>query len=401
MQFSYRAKQGLRSEASGVVEATDLSAAVAYLKQSGLYPLEVVPLETSPAARTAPQRSRPLNQLELALWARTVGQGLGAGLSLTQAMRLVAEQERGRPVGTATKFLEETVVAGTDLAEGMKQLGVFPTVVVSLVQAGEVSGALEQVLEGIAGQAESEEELISKVRSAMVYPLFVLLVGLGTVAVLLWVVVPKLSLLFTETGQAVPWMTQWLIQSGRMFIWVLLSVATLAAAGGWWIRRKGKGRIVLQGLANALARLPWFGRLLLQAEIARLSATLGLLLEHGLPLPESLRLVAGTIGRPGLRAQIQQAYRDVMEGIPLSFSLRRTGLTEAFLLTLVAMGEAQGDLARSFRQAGDRYRQEVDRAVRVLSTLIEPVLILVVGLIVGTIVFSMLLPIFQINFAVG
>ncbi len=401
MQFSYRAKQGLRSEASGVVEAADLSAAVAYLKQSGLYPLEVVPLEAGPATRTAAQRSRPLNQLELALWARTVGQGLGAGLSLTQAMRLVAEQEKGRPVGTAAKFLEEAVVSGMALAEGMNRLGGFPPVVVSLVQAGEVSGALEQVLEGIAGQAESEEELISKVRSAMVYPLFVLLVGLGTVAVLLWVVVPKLSLLFTETGQAVPWMTRWLIQSGRLFIWAILFVVVLAAAGGWLIRRKGKGRIILQALANALARLPWFGRLLLQAEIARLSATLGLLLEHGLPLPESLRLVAATIGRPGLQAQIQQAYRDVMEGIPLSSSLRRTGLREAFLLTLVAMGEAQGDLARSFRQAGDRYRQEVDRGVRVLSTLIEPVLILVVGLIVGTIVFSMLLPIFQINFSVG
>ena len=150
-----------------------------------------------------------------------------------------------------------------------------------------------------------------------------------------------------------------------------------------------------------MSRIPWFRRLIRHAEIARLSSSLGLLLSHGLPLPESLRLVAGVVTRPQLKAQIQQAQVLVVEGMNVSASFQRAGIEEPFLLTLVAMGEAQGDLARSFQQAGSRYRHEVDRVIKVLSTLIEPVMILVVGVVVGAIVLSLLLSIFQINFAVG
>ena len=122
---------------------------------------------------------------------------------------------------------------------------------------------------------------------------------------------------------------------------------------------------------------------------------------HGLPLPESLRLAASTVGRPTLKFQVEETRRLVIEGTSLSAGFSRVGLREPFLLTMVAMGEAQGDLALSFQQAAARYHAEVDRGVKILSTLIEPIMILVVGLIVGGIVFSMLLPIFQINFTVG
>ena len=401
MQFTYRAKRDQKTEASGVMEAIDLSSAVAQLKRMGLYPLEVVAFESEARTSSPAQPGRGLSRSELALWARTVGQGLAAGLSLTQSLRLVAEQEQGRPVGQAAKFFEEKVSAGLSLAGAMELLkGQFPPVAVSLVKAGEAGGALEEVLRALAEQSEAEEELIAKVQGALWYPLFVLCGGFVTVAALLWVVVPRLALLFAETGQPLPWLTRLMISSGKMLAEVLGGALLGAAALFWFVRRSGKGIRWKEKTSELLARLPLLGGLVRQAEIARFSSMLSLLIGHGLTLPSALRLAADTLRRPQFQSQIRRSQEQVVEGMALSSSLRRAGVLEPFLLTLVAMGEAQGDLAQAFGQASDRYRREVDRRVQVLSTLIEPVLILLVGLVVGAIVVSMVLPIFQINFAV-
>lgn len=402
MQFTYRARKDAKSEASGLIEAIDLSSAVAQLTQSGLFPFEIVPLKPA-AEKHLPERSdRSLSRLELVLWGRTIGQGLRAGLTLTQSLHLLGQQEKGRFLGSVTNTLERQVTAGMSLADAMQTLGMtFSPIAVGLVRAGGISGALEQVTLSLADQAEAEAELIGKVRGALVYPLFILLVGFGTVAVLLWVVVPKLAALFTETGQPLPVLTRWMIQWGRISV-VGFFAAAVAAAVGWLVlRARGGSRRFLDGLGALFTRLPVFGRLTAHAEIARLSSLLALMISQGLPLPEALRLCSDTMARARLREQIRQVERDIVEGVDLSAALRRSGFSDAFLLTLVAMGEAQGDLAQSFRQAAARYQSEVDRAVKVLSTLIEPAMILVVGVLVGAIVFAMLLPIFQINFAVG
>ncbi|MBI3615878.1 MAG: type II secretion system F family protein [Candidatus Omnitrophica bacterium] len=401
MQFTYRAKQDSRSEASGVIEAVDLQGAIAHLKEMRLYPLEVVPLEEKNPSRLSVQ-PRPLSRSALSLWARTIGQGLQAGLSLTQALHLLAEQEQGRPTGQITRILEERVTAGVGLGEAMEGFGgCFPPVAVSLVKSGEASGGLEQVLQALAQQVETEGELIAKVWGALVYPLFVLTIGVGTVAVLMWVVVPKLALLFAETGQPLPGLTRLMVASGRGLFWAA-GCGFLVLLAGFVGTRQGWFNIPwIQWGMKILGRLPWFGRLIAHAEIARLSSNLGLLLGHGLPLPQALQLGAATVSRPYLKAQVQQSHHLVVEGLSLSAGLRRVGLKEPFLLTMIAMGEAQGDLSAAFEKAGVRYHQEVDREVKILGTLIEPVMILLVGLVVGGIVFSMLLPIFQLNFTVG
>lgn len=402
VQFTYRARKDAKSEASGIIEAVDLSSAIIRLKQSGLFPLEVVPLESPSAAVLKEGVDRPFSRMELVLWGRILGQGLQAGLSLTQALNLLAQQERGRPVGFVAERLQQRVTGGMSLGDAMQSLGNrFSPIAVNLARAGGASGALEQVMLSLADQAEVEADLIAKVRGALAYPLFILFVGFGTVAVLLWVVVPKLGALFTETGHPLPILTRWMMAGGRLSI-VLVAGAVLAAIVGWAVfRRTGVHRRLLEAVRSAADRLPVFGPLMTQAEIARMASTLGLLISQGLALPEALRLSADTTASVRMKEQLLQVHREVVEGAALSSAMRRAGMTEAFLLTLVAMGEAQGDLARSFQQAADRYRSEVDRSIKTLSTLIEPVMILLVGLMVGGIVFSMLLPMFQINFAVG
>ncbi len=402
MQFTYRAKQDSRNEASGVIEAVDLAGAVAHLKRMGLFPIEVVPLEAKSGLSRRFSAGRPLTRMELALWARTLGQGLAAGLTLTRALHLLAEQEKGRPLGQAAESLRESVTAGRNLSDAMREMERgFPPVAIALARAGEASGALEQVLQALTEQVEAEQDLVGKVRGALVYPVFVLLAGVGTVAVLMWVVVPKLTALFAETGQPMPLATRLLIGSGRGFLWALGLGAAGLALSAWLVRLRGKRLPLVQWLAAGLGRLPIFRRLIAQAETARLSSTLGLLLANGLTLPEALRLSADAAGRPALRAQVLRMEKEVVEGMGVSGAMERAGIREPFLLTMVAMGEAQGDLARAFHQAGVRYHQEVDRTVKILGTLIEPVMILLVGLVVGGVVISMMLPLFQINFTVG
>ena len=401
MQFTYRAKQDRKTESSGVIEALDLSSAVMQLRRKGLYPTEVVPLEAHLRSSGKTPASSPLSRSSLALWARTVGQGLAAGLSLTQSLHLLSEQEQGRPVGETARFLEEKITSGLSLAAAMDLMeGRFPPIAANLVRAGEAGGALEEVLRALADQNEAEAELIAKVQGALWYPLFVLCGGFLTVTVLLWVVVPRLAILFAETGQPLPALTRLMISSGKGLVWVLAGALLGAALFFGSMRRPAAKVRRREQLAEFSARLPVLGRLVQQAEIARLASTLDLLIGHGLSLPAALRLAAGTVARPGLRDQLQRAQEQVVEGNALSFGLKRAGVREPFLLTMIAMGEAQGDLAQAFRQASERYRQEVDRRVKVLSTLIEPVLILGVGCVVGAIVVSMVLPIFQVNFAV-
>ncbi len=322
MQFTYRAKQGRQSEASGVIEAVDLSTAVHHLKQMGLYPLEIVPLEQKSSSSPG-DPGRPLSRGELSLWARTLGQGIAAGLSLTQALHLLGTQEEGRSVGHVASQLEKQVTAGVSLGDAMGRMNPpFSPVAVSLVHAGETSGALEEVLEALAVQVEGEDDLISKVKAAFAYPIFVLVIGFGFMLFSNWVVLPRLVSLFQETGQQLPLMTRLMMGFVNTFAWVIVLLGVVAFAVFAWMRWGGlRLPLGIWGVA-ILSQLPVFGRMIAQMGIARMSATLGLLLEHGLPLPESLRLVSETIPRPRLKEQILQTRRGVVEGVSVSEGLR-------------------------------------------------------------------------------
>ncbi len=403
MKFSYRARRDARTESSGVLEAPDFSEAVGRLRGMGLYPVEVFPIETERAKEKKEAMPVPLSRMDLALWARSIGDGLAAGMSLTQALHLVAEQEKGRPAGAASAVLENRITSGESLAGAMQQMGpVFSPMAAQLVRAGEESGSLEQVLHALAVESEAEAELIEKIRGALVYPTFVMAVGAATAAAVVWIVFPKLEILFIQTGQPLPWTIRFLSGALRLAGWGLLAAGVAAAACAWNLRKK-KVRLLAESITRAgrmVRSLPWLGAFLRKVEIVRFTTTAALLLEQGLPLPEAIRLCAGTVQDEGLRAALGRAFADVMEGLPLSQSLRRSGLQELFLLSVIGVGEAQGDLAHSFRRAAARYGREVDHQVKRFGVLIEPVLILGVGLFVAGIVFSVMLPVFDLNFAI-
>lgn len=402
-QYAYRAKRDVATEARGVIDAHDLSGAVLALKAQGLYPLDVHPLSAVPTASPSitpipVAQARGLRAAVLALWARTLAQGLHGGLTLTQALQLLVDQEGSRPLGAMAAQLRHVVAQGQPLSQAMTTVGGFPSVAIALVQAGEASGSLEQALSRIAQSAERQAELTGKVSAALAYPALILVVGAVTTVGLIIFIVPQLATLFTELGQALPWPTRVMLSLRQGLGWVAAGavVALLAARivvqqmgePAWW---QAQGR-------RALRAVPVIGPVVQKAELAGWSQTLGLMVGQGVALPYAVTLANQTVDDPGLRQAFSRLDTDILEGIPLSESVRRSGIHAPLLITMTAIGEAEGALADSLVSVAAALERDVDQGVKVVSSLLEPTLILAVGLVVAAIVFSMLLPIFQINF---
>lgn len=405
-QYAYRAKRDVTTEARGIVEAHDRSAAILSLKAQGLSPLdvtpitpEVAPIITAPVPGAAPRGAgRRLAPAFLALWGQTLAQGLHGGLTLTKALHLLAEQEGARPLGVAATRLRDLVSQGQPLSRAMTEVGGFSPVAMALVQAGEASGSLEQALRRIADSAERQAELRSKIQAALAYPSLILGVGLLTISGMIVFVVPKLTALFTEMGQTLPLPTR-LMLGLRTWVGPLMVILAVAVVGlRVAMRRPAIHAWVQDRLARGVSALPVVGPVVQQAELAQWGTTLGLMAAQGVPLPRAVALANAVIGQPGLKRRFARLETDIVEGVPLSESLRRSGVAAPLLITMTAIGEAEGALDQSLLSVAGTFERNVDHGVKVISSLLEPVMILGMGLVVAAIVFSMLLPIFEINF---
>ncbi|MBI4314096.1 MAG: type II secretion system F family protein [Candidatus Omnitrophica bacterium] len=409
-QYAYRAKRDVATEAQGIVEAQDLSGAIKALRSQGLFPLEVHPLTSekqktpSPgidSAPISPAGIRPLRAAEASLWARTLAQGLHGGLTLVQSLHLLSEQEKGRPLGELAIKLGGHVVQGQPLSQGMGSTGVYSPVTVAMVQAGEFSGSLEQALLRIADASERSAELRGKILSAIAYPSLILTVGFLTTCILVIWVVPQLAKLFVELGQPLPWPTRMMLSLRSVLGFVIAGLIAAAIGIRVAIRNFERRLMLKRRMFRVLEKLPVLGRVIFTAQLASWTRTLGLMLQQGVSLPEAVRLSNKTLEDPALQKQLLRTETDVLEGVSLSDSLRRAGIAAPLLVTMTAIGEAEGAMDQSLLSVASSYERDVDQGVKVASSLMEPLLILAVGIVVAGIVFSMLLPIFDINFTVS
>jgi type II secretory pathway component PulF len=274
---------------------------------------------------------------------------------------------------------------------------VFPPIYVSMVRSGEVGGILGGVLSRLADFSEKEEELQGKVRAAMAYPALICLVGMGTVAVLLIFVVPKLVLLFQDVGQVLPLPTQILIVVSNgvaKYWWVALLIAAL---GGFLGKRQSLPQGARLAIDGIKLRLPVWGSLIKKVEIARFARSLATLLGHGVPILQAMQSVYQATGNEMLKGELQKIGDQLRGGTTLSQGMRQSRIFPNLVINMVSVGEEAGSLDRSLIKIADTYEREADRAMKMMTALVEPVMILVMGSVVGFIVVSMLLPIFQID----
>ena len=399
-RFTYRAKDRSLNVVEGTIDADNEAAAISQLGTAGVFPISLVEVGAAPAA-AAPTRLRRLSPRVLAYTTRQLADLLGGGLPLLSALTLLTKQVEQPALRRVVDSLANAVRDGRALSDAMAaHPTVFPPLYRSMVQAGEVTGSLEQSLSRLADLGEHEAELRSRVVSASAYPVFVLFIALCMTIFLMAYVIPKLSLVFLDTDQVLPLPTRLLLAVSGVFTrwWWLLVL--LAASGVLTIRQwyaSDKGRAAFDRM---VVSIPAVGSLVRRLETSRFTRNLGTMVGQGVPILQALEVVAANIGNAALRQAVARVREAVLEGSSLAAALAGTREFPVFVSNMVAVGEESGTVDAALLKVAVSYEREIDRTIRMLTTILEPVLLVIVGGIVMFIVLAMLLPVFQIGLGV-
>jgi len=399
--FEYQALDPKGHSVKGVLEGDAERQVRATLREKGLTPLRVDVIDRRADAkhsRWSFSIRRGISSSELALITRQFSTLIHASLTIEQCLNALIEQVESARARAVLAGVRTRVLEGQSLARGLGMFPEsFPDIYRSMVDAGEQSGRLDEVLSRLADYTENRQNLQQKVLLAFIYPALVTLVASAVVIGLLVYVVPQVTRVFENTGQALPLITV-----------VLISISDFVRTGGWWWLSIGLMTIIVLRLAlrephlrlrwhYLLLRLPLVGRLLRGTNAARLSSTLGILTTSGIPLLNAMQSAVQTVTNLPMRAAVEDALRQVREGGSLSRALGKTRLFPPMVIHLIASGEATGKLDQMLERAAVAQTRELENWVRALTALLEPLLILAMGAIVLFIVLAILLPIFEMN----
>lgn len=388
--FSYQAKTSSAETAQGLVEAETRLLAVEKLSARGFFPLKVEEFrsENGPSVR--------LKAGELAALTRQLADLLEARVPLLKALGLLGGRSRSPRARALVAGLLDDVQGGLSFSEALrKRPGVFPPIYGGLARAGELSGALSGTLAQLADFIEREEELRSRLRAAMVYPLFIACLGAATVLFLFLFIVPRLSVLFVDMSAHLPWITRFILGAGSVVkasVWGLPFLVLGAVLASRSLAASEAARLSLDA---RLLKLPVWGGLLSGTAVARFAKTLGILLKNGVALLDALRAASDVTGHLVLKRQVLSAARKVEEGASLADALAAEPGFPAFLCDMVRVGEEGNVLEEALGKAAASFERDTERSLKVISSLVEPVMILAVGSVVGLIVMGLLLPIFN------
>jgi type IV pilus assembly protein PilC len=408
--FEYTAVDAHGAEHAGHIDASDARQAVTRLRERGLHPTALAPAAAARPAKPSPdphQRGagkgllggRRVRQQELAVFTRQLGTLLQAGLPLLRALEVLARQERNPALQTVGEALAAAIKSGGTFSEALAQHPrVFEPLYVNMVRAGEAGGVLDVVLGRLAGFQEKSQQLRGKIIAALVYPLIVLAVAGLILSGLLVFVVPRFQQIFADLlkGAPLPPLTRFVLAVSQIVKDHLLPVLAGVVALGVGLnllRRSPPGARLLDA---GLVRLPLGGDLYLKGVIARFGRTLGTLLESGVPILPAMLISRDTCGNVRVAEAITAVHDQVREGAAVARPLESTEVFPPMVTSMIDVGEHTGQLPAMLTKVAEIYEAEVDRAVAGLSALLEPILILFLALVVGTIVIALFLPIVRI-----
>jgi len=414
MRFYYHAKQGPHDHREGEIEAQDSRTAVSRLISQGLTPVEVCVKEASGkdlCSLDKRKRAGCLSRLrffqekvfqtEIVLFSRYLADFLSAGVSVLRSLQLIRRYFPDGPMASALEILEAGIQEGDSLSAAMNRVPeVFSEMYINMIRAGETGGALDAAVAQMADFLERDHDSRLKVLSSMVYPFLILAVGCVTVFVLFTWVLPRIMVVFEDMDQTLPVITQVLMGISRFFSqnWWLAGTALAASAMlfvRWYRTPEGRDR-----LDRWLFVMPVSGRMIRAVTSARFFGTLGTLLNGGVDIVPALIYAGEVTGNRYIRMKIDAVVQQVSGGVLVSRALQEAGVFAEADISMLSVGEESGDLPASLFRLASLYEKEHDRMIRMITTMIEPVLILGLGLIVGFVVLAMLMPIFQMNLVV-
>ena len=401
--FDYTGFNQQGKNSKGSLEASSKRAALDVLRDKGIYVSTLEEQQKTVTRRrwSLPRRSRlPVN--DLATTTRLLATLLQAGVPLDEALQSVIEQVENPAQNRLYTQVREQVRQGSSLFQALADQGrSFPDLYQRMVQVGENSGSLDQVLLRLADFLEEQARLHSRTVSALAYPVLMAIVGCGVLLFLLSFVVPKITRMLTDLGQALPLPTRLLITGSDLFSTYSWLVALLIGGGIFALiryRRTSAGRLKLDALT---LKLPLIGRIQREIATARFSRTLGTLLQSGVPLLNALEISCGLLSNRVLRQTIENTAVEVREGASLADPLKRSGVFPPLLAQMTAVGERSGNLEEMLIKVADSQDRQVEITLSGLLSLLEPLMILAMGGIIGFIVLAVLLPIFQASQGLG
>ena len=396
-KFTYSAKKGPQEKVSGVIEAKGRLQAIAVIEEKGLFPISIEEITDGKLSGTGVFSVKRMRLKELMVFTRQFSNLIESGLTIAHALNIITKQTANPALRNTFADIGERIKDGSTLSEALSSHpGQFYQYYCAVIKAGEISGSLETVLARLADFSEQEERTRSDILAALTYPALIVSVGFITIYALLVYAVPQLTSMFEEAGEALPLPTQLLINTSgalRHYWWLLL----LFIGTVFFVIKRGKSQNEKLLWDKLLLGIPLAGKIILKSEMAHFSRMLSLLMESGVSIIVALDVVNNTVVNNVIKSEIKNIVADIKDGASLSQAVKKSVYFPDYVVSIINVGEEAGTLEKSLKRIAVSYEEELGRLTRALTSLLEPVIILVMGLVVGFIVTAMLLPIFQIN----
>ncbi len=400
--YAYKATDAKGSMTEGSIQATNRSAAMQQLGALGLTPIALVDpsdVQGKKAADFKPKAGSRISSADLERFTRELANLLTAGVPLSKALQIIVRESSRMNSNQQFRAIHDDVVGGMSLADAMARWPrSFSDVYVAMVHAGETGGFLDEVLIQIAELRNREQELVGRVKGALIYPVVLATVASGVMIFLLTFFIPRFTSIFADFGGQLPWLTRQIVALSNgllqygLFLLIGIMLGIVGVQRAW---KTDSGRRIIE---NLILKLPGVGKVIAQLAMVRFCQMLGTLLGAGVPLVNSLKVARKAIGNQTLSDAVDQSVEQVQMGTALAMSLKTCPtLFPQSVIEMISVAEESGRLDKELVRLSETYQKLLDRYLRMLVSLMEPLMLLIMGAIVGTVVIGMLLPVFELQ----
>jgi len=396
--FEYAVRDRSGKLIKGRIEANNQAAVANRLKTMGMAAVSINEVQNTGLSReiSIPGLTDRIGLKDLAIMARQMATMITSGLSLLRALAILAEQTENKALAKILVQVRNDVETGSALSAAMAKHDVFPPLMINMIKAGEVGGFLDQVLLSIASNFEAEVKLRGKVKSAMTYPVVVFVIAILAVTGMLLFIVPVFAGMFDSLGGELPLPTRILMWLSQLLKWLSpIILIGLIAFSFWWARHKNDPA-VRERLDPWKLKVPVFGNLAKKIAIARFTRNFGTMVHAGVPILQALDIVGATSGNIVIERAVKAVQESVRTGQSLSGPLAQHPVFPPMVVQMMAVGEDTGALDTMLHKISEFYDQEVEATTEQLTSLIEPIMIVVIGGIIGAMIIAMYMPIFGV-----
>ncbi len=401
-KFKYSARDQQGKVVDGNLEAKNIASATDALHDQGLIVVSLKEAGGIDFEKLSEINVGGIPMKEKVIFMRQMATMVGAGLPLTRSLEIMIQQASNPKFKKILQNVLASIQSGKTLADSFRvEEDVFDQVTINLIEAGEESGNLENILEKIAVELEEKNALTRKIKSAMIYPAIILIVIIAVIVLMMLVLVPSMADMYKDFGSELPFATRFLMSMSDFFInywWVILSVILVLVVGFKYYKDTPKGK---RNIDKLLLKVPSLGTILSKIQLSQFTRILSLLLGSGVPIIKAIDLTASSLGNLMFRETLEEAKNEVEKGGPLAIPIARSEYYPLLVSSMIAVGEETGEIDSVLAKVAEYYKEEVDTATSNLSSLLEPVFLVIMGLAIGFIAVAVYMPMFQLATVVG